>query len=91
MTKQAETVICRFYRLIPEVPVPRPANRPADGMLPTRGVSVLRSPRVCLCIRVVYLSADEFQLGVEWRRDCGNLRSSEALLKRHRRGLIHPR
>ena len=62
MTKQAETVICRFYRLIPEVPVPRPANRPADGMLPTRGVSVLRSPRVCLCIRVVYLSAGDFSL-----------------------------
>ena len=37
MTKQAETVICRFYRLIPEAPVPRPANRSADGMLPTRG------------------------------------------------------
>ena len=37
MTKQAETVICRFYRLIPEAPVPRSANRSADGMLPTRG------------------------------------------------------
>jgi len=37
VTKQAETVICRFYRLIAEAPVPRPANRSADGMLPTRG------------------------------------------------------
>src|SRR6266567_2039710 len=37
MAKQAETVICRFYRLIPDAPVPRPADRSADGMLPTRG------------------------------------------------------
>jgi len=37
MGKQAETAICRFYRLIPDAPVPRPADRSADGMLPTRG------------------------------------------------------
>jgi hypothetical protein len=34
---QAEAVICRFYRLIPDAPVPRRADRSADGMLPTRG------------------------------------------------------
>jgi hypothetical protein len=37
MGKQAESTICRFYRLIPDAPVPRPADRSADGMLPTRG------------------------------------------------------
>jgi Family of unknown function (DUF6065) len=37
MVKRAETVICRFYRLISDAPVPRPADRSADGMLPTRG------------------------------------------------------
>ena len=37
MTKQAKTVICRFYRLIPDAPTPRPADRSADGMLPMRG------------------------------------------------------
>jgi hypothetical protein len=37
MTKQTQTVICRFYRLISDAPVPRPADRSADGMLPTRG------------------------------------------------------
>src|SRR5947209_10398937 len=37
MAKQAETIICRFYQLIPEAPVPRPADRSADGTLPTRG------------------------------------------------------
>src|SRR5437763_15301154 len=37
MAKQAEPVTCRFYRLIPDAPVPRPADRSADGMLPTRG------------------------------------------------------
>src|SRR5207248_9494309 len=37
MAKQAESVICRFSRLIPAAPVPRRADRSADGMLPTRG------------------------------------------------------
>ena len=37
MAKQAESIICRFYRLIPDAPVPRRADRSADGMLPTRG------------------------------------------------------
>jgi Family of unknown function (DUF6065) len=37
MAKQAEPIICRFYRLIPDAPVPRRADRSADGMLPTRG------------------------------------------------------
>ena len=37
MADQAETTICRFYRLIPDAPVPRRADRSADGMLPTRG------------------------------------------------------
>jgi hypothetical protein len=37
MNKQAETTICRFYRLIPGAPPPRPADRSADGMLPMRG------------------------------------------------------
>ena len=37
MAKQAETMICRFYRLIPDAPAPRPADRSADGMLPMRG------------------------------------------------------
>jgi len=37
MVDQAETVICRFCRLIPDAPVPRRADRSADGMLPTRG------------------------------------------------------
>jgi hypothetical protein len=37
MAKQAEASICRFYRLIPDAPLPRRADRSADGMLPTRG------------------------------------------------------
>jgi hypothetical protein len=37
MAKQAEPIICRFYQLIPDAPVPRPADRSADGMLPMRG------------------------------------------------------
>src|SRR5215831_15628926 len=37
MTRQDETIICRFYRLIPDVPIPRRADRSADGMLSTRG------------------------------------------------------
>ena len=28
--------ICRFYRLIPEAPEPRRADRSADGMIPVR-------------------------------------------------------
>ena len=35
MTEQPEP-ICRFYRLIPDAPVPRRADRSADGMLPVR-------------------------------------------------------
>src|SRR5919205_1938238 len=37
MAKKAEGTICRFYRLIPDAPYPRRADRSADGMLPTRG------------------------------------------------------
>jgi len=37
MAKQDEPIICRFYQLIPNAPVPRPADRSADGMLPMRG------------------------------------------------------
>jgi len=37
MAKQTEPVICRFYRLFPDAPLPRRADRSADGMLPTRG------------------------------------------------------
>jgi hypothetical protein len=37
MVQQAEPVICRFYRFIPDAPAPRRADRSADGMLPTRG------------------------------------------------------
>jgi hypothetical protein len=37
MIKQAEPAICRFYRLIPDAPLPRRADRSADGTLPTRG------------------------------------------------------
>jgi len=37
MAKQAKASICRFYRLIPDAPLPRRADRSADGMLPTRG------------------------------------------------------
>lgn len=33
----SENPICRFYRLIPEAPLPRRADISADGMLPTRG------------------------------------------------------
>jgi hypothetical protein len=36
MAKQAEPVICRFYRLISSAPEPRRADRSADGTLPTR-------------------------------------------------------
>jgi hypothetical protein len=35
VTEQPEP-ICRFYRLIPDAPVPRRADRSADGMLPVR-------------------------------------------------------
>jgi hypothetical protein len=37
MNKLAEPAICRFYRLIPDAPPPRRADRSADGTLPTRG------------------------------------------------------
>jgi len=37
MTRHAEPTICRFYRLIPDAPTPRRADRSADGMLSTRG------------------------------------------------------
>jgi hypothetical protein len=37
MTEQSKSIICRFYRLIPDAQVPRRADRSADGMLPTRG------------------------------------------------------
>jgi hypothetical protein len=37
MAKQARSIICKFYRLIPDAPAPRRADRSADGMLPTRG------------------------------------------------------
>jgi len=33
MADQAETLTCRFYRLIPDAP----ADRSADGILSTRG------------------------------------------------------
>jgi hypothetical protein len=36
MSDPPETAICRFYRLIPDAPAPEPADRSADGMLPTR-------------------------------------------------------
>jgi hypothetical protein len=36
MGKRSSPVICRFYRLIPDAPVPRRADRSADGMLPVR-------------------------------------------------------
>lgn len=35
MTDPVEPVICQFYRLIPDAPEPRRADRSADGMLPT--------------------------------------------------------
>src|SRR5216683_847558 len=35
MTELAEPAICQFYRLIPDAPEPRRADRSADGMLPT--------------------------------------------------------
>jgi hypothetical protein len=37
MAQQEESIICKFFRLIPDAPVPRRADRSADGMLPTRG------------------------------------------------------
>jgi hypothetical protein len=37
MAQQSESIICRFYRLIADAPLPRRADRSADGMLPTRG------------------------------------------------------
>ncbi|HEU0157622.1 MAG TPA: DUF6065 family protein [Stellaceae bacterium] len=37
MTEEAQTPVCRFYRLVPDAPPPRPADRSADGMLPMRG------------------------------------------------------
>jgi hypothetical protein len=36
MGKRSSPVICQFYRLIPDAPVPRRADRSADGMLPVR-------------------------------------------------------
>ena len=69
MAKQAETVICKFYRLIPDAPLPRPADRSADGMLPTRGYRYCEALAVRLGVRLVHLSAAEFQLGVGRRRD----------------------
>ena len=37
MADQTEPAICRFYRLILDAPMPRRADRSADGMLPVRG------------------------------------------------------
>src|SRR5580704_8320065 len=37
MPDQTEAAICRFYRLVPDAPAPRRADRSADGMVPTRG------------------------------------------------------
>ena len=37
MAQQSALIICRFYRFIADAPLPRRANRSADGMLPTRG------------------------------------------------------
>jgi hypothetical protein len=37
VAEQAEPTICRFYRLVPDAPAPRRADRSADGMVPTRG------------------------------------------------------
>jgi hypothetical protein len=37
MVEQAESIICRFYRLIAGAPEPRRADRSADGTLPVRG------------------------------------------------------
>src|SRR5579864_3251403 len=37
MDGSAAPPICRFYRLIPSAPVPRRADRSADGMLPVQG------------------------------------------------------
>ena len=37
MAEFPQSVICRFYRLIPGAPEPRRADRSADGTLPTRG------------------------------------------------------
>src|SRR5262249_37654224 len=34
MRETPDSVVCRFYRLIPDAPVPRPADRSADGTLP---------------------------------------------------------
>jgi len=36
MDNSASPPICRFYRLIPSAPVPRRADRSADGMVPVR-------------------------------------------------------
>lgn len=36
MGDDSEAAICRFYRLIPDAPAPRRADRSADGMLPVR-------------------------------------------------------
>jgi hypothetical protein len=37
MSKQEEPAVCRFYRLVPDAPAPRRADRSADGMVPVRG------------------------------------------------------
>ena len=37
MDDSASPPVCRFYRLIPSAPVPRRADRSADGALPVRG------------------------------------------------------
>jgi hypothetical protein len=37
MGTEADPLICRFYRLIPDAPALRRADRSADGMLPVRG------------------------------------------------------
>ena len=51
MAKRAEPAICRFYRLIPDAPPPRPADRSADGMLPTRGYRYCEALAVRLGLR----------------------------------------
>jgi hypothetical protein len=45
MAKQTETVICRFYQLIPDAPIPRPADRSADGMLLPGAIGIARRSR----------------------------------------------
>jgi hypothetical protein len=74
MATQIEPIICRFYRFIPDAPLPRRSDRSADRMLPTRGYRYCEALATASAFGWYVLSTAELQLGVGRRRDRLDLR-----------------